>query len=216
MRQELGTVKISQPMPATKLRRAPARRDTYHHGDLRAALLDAALELVRDQGPSAVSLREVARRAGVSHAAPAHHFGDKAGLLTALAAQGFERFLAAQQAAAERGGHDPGKRLAWTGRAYVMFAAEQTEYFSLMFRPELLRMDDPAFKQASDAAFAFLLEGLRKASLDAPDEDTLVLRATAAWAQVHGLAQLWLGGSLRQYLHVEDLDGLVQRILCLP
>src|SRR5262245_39666864 len=129
-----------------------SRKTSYHHGNLRQALTQAALELVREQGAAALSLREVARRAGVSHAAPAHHFGDKAGLLTALATEGFIRFTEAQRAGAARGGDDPMRRFGWLGWAYVMFAAEHAAYFEVMFRPELLRRDDAALAQASRAA----------------------------------------------------------------
>lgn len=197
-------------MPRAKAR-STETRPAYHHGDLRAALLDAALRLVRRDGPSALSLREVARLAGVSHAAPAHHFGDKAGLLTALATEGFERFLEAQRSAAGRSAERT-KRLAWAGWAYVMFAAEQPAYFSLMFRPELLRADDAAFVAASRAAYDFLLECVRDANPDLSDEATLRLRATAAWSHAHGLATLWLDGSLRQYTQVSDLDNLARKL----
>jgi AcrR family transcriptional regulator len=178
-------------------------------------LLEAARGLLGQVGPSALSLREVARVAGVSHAAPAHHFGDKAGLLTALATRGFERFLAAQRAAAERAS-ERNKRLSWTGWAYVMFAAEQPAYFSLMFRPELLRVSDPDFEAASRAAYEFLLECVREAIGELNDEETLRLRATAAWSQAHGLATLWLDGSLKQYTHAPDLDKLARRLFGLP
>src|SRR5215510_10331530 len=109
------------------------RKSSYHHGDLRNALLEAALELVREEGVGAISLREVARRAGVSHAAPAHHFGDKAGLLTALATQGYELFGAALRAGAERAPEsDPMRRFSWVGWACVMFAAEHRSHFEIM------------------------------------------------------------------------------------
>jgi AcrR family transcriptional regulator len=199
--------------------RKPGRRTpklAYHHGDLRRALLDAALELVAEQGPAGLSLREVARRAGVSHAAPAHHFGDKAGLLTALAVEGFERFLAAQRAAAERGGDDPARRFGWTGWAYVMFAVEQPAYFSLMFRPEHLRMTDPALESAARNAHDFLLATVLAASPDSPDEEEVSMRATFAWSLVHGMATLWLDGGLPQYGQVTDIDALARRLLGLP
>src|SRR5262245_18217916 len=136
------------------------RKTAYHHGNLRRALLDAALELVREQGVVTLSLREVARRASVSHAAPAHHFGYKAGLLTALATEGFEQVAAALRAAAERS-QRPELRFAWTGWAYVMFAAEHRAYFEVMFSPELLRFADPALAQSAVEAYQVLLDCVR-------------------------------------------------------
>ncbi|MCU0912422.1 MAG: TetR/AcrR family transcriptional regulator, partial [Rhodobacteraceae bacterium] len=94
----------------------------YHHGDLRAALLAAAEAELEARGIEAFSLRSVAKRAGVSHAAPAHHFGDAGGLLTALAAQGFRRFVANQAAHEDRAGADPAARLVESGLGYIAFA----------------------------------------------------------------------------------------------
>lgn len=108
----------------------------YHHGDLRRALLAAALEAIEEVGPTALSLRDLARRAGVSHAAPAHHFGDKAGLLTALAAQGFD--LLAQ--ALVQAGDD----LLEAGVAYVDFAVRHRAYFEVMFRPSCTGRTTPS------------------------------------------------------------------------
>ncbi|MFI5308237.1 MAG: TetR/AcrR family transcriptional regulator [Polyangiales bacterium] len=192
------------------------KKTSYHHGHLREALLTAALELLRERGPAAISLREVARRAGVSHAAPAHHFGDKAGLLTALATEGFVRFAESQRAGAERGGDDPVVRFAWTGWAYVMFAVEHRAYFELMFRPELLRQDDPAFAHASRVAYDGLLEVVRAALGGDPAPDALALRATTAWALAHGLATLWLDGNLGTYAQQSDLDTLARSVFGLP
>ncbi len=107
---------------------------SYHHGDLRRVLLSTAAEAIAESGPAALSLRELARRAGVSHAAPAHHFGDKAGLLTALATQGFDLLADALRQA--------GDDLLDTGVAYVGFAVRHRAHFDVMFRPELYRADD--------------------------------------------------------------------------
>jgi len=189
-----------------------SRKTSYHHGNLREALLQAALELVREQGAAALSLREVARRAGVSHAAPAHHFGDKAGLLTALAVEGFIRFTEAQRAGAARGGDDPALRFSWLGWAYVMFAAEHRAYFEVMFRPELLRRDDPALAEAALAAYQVLLQTVGAALGGNPAPDELALRATVAWAGAHGLATLWLDGNLAHYAGLSDLDALARQV----
>ncbi|WP_446218315.1 TetR/AcrR family transcriptional regulator [Micromonospora sp. IBHARD004] len=158
----------------------------YHHGDLRRALLAAAVEAIGESGPAALSLRDLARRAGVSHAAPAHHFGDKAGLLTALAVEGFDLLAGALA----RAGDD----LLETGVAYVRFAIDHRAHFEVMFAPGLYRADDPEVAAARARAGATLRGGI--AALPArpaaePDRDAL-----AAWSIVHGFATLWLAGAL--------------------
>src|SRR5919198_4773786 len=122
-------------MTTTRPRRA---NPTYYGGDLRRDLLDAALELVAREGPSAVSLRSLARRLGVSHAAPANHFPDKAALFTAIATEGFELLAAAIQDAARQLG--PGataaQRLAAAGRAYTRFAVGHRAHFEGVWQPD--------------------------------------------------------------------------------
>src|SRR5215213_2255929 len=108
----------------------------YHHGDLPRALLEAAVEAIAEVGPAAVSLRDLARRTGVSHAAPAHHFGDKAGLLTAVATDGFERLAATLGQAYQATGS-----FLEVGVAYVRFAISHQAQFEVMFRPELYHPD---------------------------------------------------------------------------
>jgi len=187
----------------------------YHHGNLRQALLDAALAAIREDGVAELSLRDVARRAGVSHAAPAHHFGDKAGLLTAIATVGFDRFAQAQRDARERGGADPTARFSWTGWAYVMFADQNREYFEIMFRPELLNGDDAGYRAAADAAHQVLLETMRPA-LGALTEDQLLMQSTTAWALAHGLARLWLDGNLSSFAGLTDIDQAARATFGLP
>src|SRR5919201_1889964 len=131
----------------------PASEDArpYHHGDLPRVLLDTATQAILEVGPAAVSLRDLARRAGVSHAAPAYHFGDKAGLLTAVAADGFERLGAALREAYARTGS-----FLEVGVAYVRFAVSHRAHFEVMFRPELYRPDDPELIRAREQARALL------------------------------------------------------------
>ena len=160
---------------------AASRDRPYHHGDLRRALLAAAVEVLGERGPAELSLRDLARRAGVSHAAPAHHFGDRTGLLTAVAVEGYG-LLADELGAAGDGG------FLEIGVAYVRFAVAHRAHFSVMFRPELLRTDDPALVEAR-AATAALLYG-------AGDDRRSVEAGVAAWAIVHGFATLWLDGAL--------------------
>ncbi|MCW3815324.1 TetR/AcrR family transcriptional regulator [Micromonospora sp. DR5-3] len=157
----------------------------YHHGDLRRALLDAAVQAIGEAGPAALSLRDLARRAGVSHAAPAHHFGDKTGLLTALAAEGFA--LLADEL--DRAGDD----LLEAGVAYVRFAVAHRAHFEVMFSPDLHRVDDPALVAARTRAGAALRGGVATVATPSaePERDAL-----AAWSIVHGFATLWLAGAL--------------------
>jgi AcrR family transcriptional regulator len=182
---------------------------------LRQALIDAALAAIREQGVAELSLRDVARRAGVSHAAPAHHFGDKAGLLTAIATVGFDRFAQAQRDARERGGTDPIARFSWTGWAYVMFADQNRDYFEIMFRPELLNGDDAGYRAAADAAHQVLLETMRPA-LGELSEEQLLTQSTSAWALAHGLARLWLDGNLSAFAGLTDIDRAARVIFGLP
>ena len=158
-----------------------ARERPYHHGDLRRALLAAAIEVLDEQGPAALSLRDLARRAGVSHAAPAHHFGDRTGLLTAVAAEGYELLADELRGAADAGFLE-------VGVAYVRFAVAHRAHFSVMFRPELLRTEDAALL-AARAVTADLLYG-------SGGDRRAVEAGVAAWSIVHGFATLWLDGAL--------------------
>ena len=186
--------------------------DTYHHGDLRTALLDAVGEIIDEQGIGAVSLREAARRAGVSHSAPAHHFGDKAGLLTAFATRGFERFrdrMGAAFQAAEGEGADAQFRA--IGLEYLSFAIQERAHFEVMFRSEMHDGDDPEFCTTSHSAFGVLIgavEAMDPADLNGADPMHV---AIGGWATVHGLATLWLDGALQQFTD-QDLAQIAMGI----
>ncbi|MFG3440618.1 TetR/AcrR family transcriptional regulator [Nonomuraea sp. NPDC047897] len=161
------------------------KQPAYHHGNLRRAVMDAALDAITASGPAGWSLRELARRAGVSHAAPAHHFGDKAGLLTAVAVEGFEMFADALERAA-------GDVLE-VGVAYVRFAIDHRPYFEVMFRPELYRADDPGLRSPRERAARVLVTSSGTLSRD-PSVDRLT--TITAWSLAHGFAGLWLSGAL--------------------
>jgi AcrR family transcriptional regulator len=182
----------------TTTRRA---NSTYYDGDLRRDLLDAALELVAREGPSAVSLRSLARRLGVSHAAPANHFPDKAALFTAIAIEGFTLLAAAIEDGARRLG--PGatasQRFRAAGQAYTGFALAHPAHFAVMWQRDLLHRDDPELAAAGDATYGLLLGGVRDVQSEgwAPGSDPETV-ALLAWSVVHGLAALWLGGSLQR------------------
>ncbi len=160
------------------------RKASYHHGHLRAALLEAAVDLIGARGLHGLSLRECARRAGVSHAAPYRHFADRDALLHAIAEQGFAWLTEAGRKAME-GIDAPRERLDRYGAAYVRFAYEHPVHHRVMFASELPDKDD-----ATDSgAFDLLLEAA--AGLRGPGEDP-TLTALASWSLVHGLAMLIL------------------------
>jgi AcrR family transcriptional regulator len=172
----------------------------YHHGELRRALLDTALAVIEREGVSALSLRDLARRLGVSHAAPAHHFPDRAALLVEIAREGFERFGVALVAAADRAPDDDA-RLAAIGRAYVAFALAHPATFRVMFGRELAGLGSPpaALAEASGRAYAVLLRGVEAALARLPRgrRPPVEEAAFVAWSAVHGAAMLWLDGPLR-------------------
>jgi AcrR family transcriptional regulator len=162
----------------------------YHHGDLHPALLAAAALEIGRIGVARLSLREVARHAGVSHAAPAHHFGDKTGLLTALATEGFR--LLHERTGPTLGHPDA---LVRAGEQYVAFALEHPAHFSVMFDPHLLRMSDPALDTERSRAFENFFVAVQETT-DSTDAEQVSNEAIAAWSVVHGVAVLWLGGNL--------------------
>ncbi len=207
---DLATVSTGSAARTNTRRAAPKATGTnagaYHHGDLRRALVEAATESIAEHGPANVSLRALAAKAGVSHAAPVHHFGDKAGLFSAVAAAGFEML---------------GNELleVWVetgdflevGVAYVRFAVRHKGNFEVMFRPELLNADDPVLMAARTYA---------KRARDEPltalgphrDQRGAHLASLASWAIVHGLATLAISGNLEDH-DTEDLDDLARHVL---
>lgn len=161
----------------------------YHHGDLPTALRAATAELVTEKGISGFSLREVARRAGVSHAAPAHHFGDSRGLLTSMATEGFERLAGALEDAAE-GRDDAADRLEAVGQAYVRTALAYPGHFAVIFQNDLIDDDDEPCLAASLRAYKALqdtIEPVRDQINPSLDVD---VAATLCWATMQGLVVL--------------------------
>jgi AcrR family transcriptional regulator len=168
---------------------------TYHHGDLRAALIAAAEAVIAERGVDRFSLREAARRAGVSAAAPAYHFGDTRGLLTAVAARTLGAFADALEAA-DRSGGDRLERIRAQGAAYVRFALAERARFDLIWRYALIDRDDPDYAAAGRRAFDVLDRAVRGPDA-APSEPGELAPAPsiAAWSMVHGFARLALDGA---------------------
>jgi AcrR family transcriptional regulator len=179
--------------------RNPSQLRPYHHGDLRPTLVATAVSVISDEGLGAATLRGVARRAGVSHAAATYHFGDKAGLLTAVAAEGY-RLLAAELGRAWR---ESASALE-VGVAYVRFALDRRPYFTVMFQPDLLHTDDAELVAAKAVTSGILYGGAH------PTPERLAAGA-AAWSIVHGLATLWLAGNLPPALG-HDPDAVTRAV----
>lgn len=181
---------------STSTSASPARR--YHHGTLRAALVAEAVRLLAAGNPAALSLRELARRLGVSPAAPYRHFADKDALLAAVAQAGFELLCADLDSAAASHADDPLRQMADIGWAYVRFALGQPHYFQVMFgRAAMPQTTYPELRAAGQSAFGILLRAIdsaQRADRVAPGDPREL--AVAAWAQVHGLATLLLEGQL--------------------
>jgi AcrR family transcriptional regulator len=181
-------------MPAASAR----SRAAYHHGNLRPTLISAGLELLEVEGVDALTLRAVARRAGVSHAAPYNHFADRQALLAAVATAGFEQ-LGASIAAAAAGVTAPRERLRALARGYLAFAATHPGLYRLMFgneirdraaRPELVVADDAIAGAAREATAACL-------ALSARRPVATETASAAGWALVHGLARLLIDGQIQ-------------------
>ncbi len=171
----------------------------YHHGDLKTALLAQAEAILERDGIHALTLRGAARAAGVSHAAPANHFGDLTGLLSELAAVGFNRFSAALRAAVAAAGDEPSARAKAMGTAYVTFARAHPGLFLLMFRGERLDAARPALREAIEAsrgALRAVATGFAAGGAKLPPL-RLAAQAAAHWALVHGFSMLLHDGRLR-------------------
>jgi AcrR family transcriptional regulator len=173
------------------------RKKSYHHGDLRQALVTAGLALLEEDGIEGLTLRRVARAAGVSHAAPAHHFATLKALLTALAVIGFERFGEAMRAECGRAGSDPEARMRAAGRGYVDFAAGNPGLFRLMFSIALLDWEDAALRNAAQATFRQLEEIAEPMTRVAAELGGPLEVIKLVWCSVHGYAHLYLEGQMQ-------------------
>ena len=195
-----------------------AERETYHHGDLRQALIEAALTLISEKNVESISLRDVARRVGVSHAAPYRHFADKDTLLAAVATEGFQLLHDALEEAAHNVRDHPLKQLQDIGIAYVHFALSHSSHYRLMFgayRTTASQQPDN-LAEAVENAFMVLvnaiIRGQKVGVMRADDPRQL---AQAAWALVHGLAMLLMDGQISEMnaQSVKSLSTAVTQLL---
>lgn len=191
-----------------------AKRGTYHHGDLKRALTDAALQLVQEKGPKGFTLREVARRAGVSAAAPYRHFADKAQLLAAAATQGFVQLHETLDATAAATMTNLSEQVLAMGRAYVRWAVTHPDYYQVMFGSELDKTESPEVLTAGERAFDDLLDTIvrcqRGGLLPVGNPREI---AGPIWSLLHGVSMLTIGSDL---IHVgirEDPEALIERSL---
>jgi AcrR family transcriptional regulator len=195
-----------------------SRNPTYFDGDLRATLLEIAEAEVAAHGSAQVSLRSIAKHAGVSHAAPAHHFGDKQGLFTAMATSGFEALSARMSAAlADLDAAPAAARIQELGMIYIDFARHRPGLFEVMWRPELHHRDDPTLRVAAqatrDTMTALIVQAQQEGWTTHHDLQHLV---TLGWATVHGLAVLWRDGPLAEQAGGQapaELSRVVMRTL---
>lgn len=168
---------------------------SYHHGNLRAALLDSALEVLSERGVPGFSMREAARRAGVSQSAPKHHFGDARGLLGALAARAY-RELCDRLEAVELVGRDAHERVAALSAEYVAFARDNRALFDLMWRMTQFDGNDPGLTEHKHRALRALDRGLRGEDARVSDyADAALVPSYAVWSLVHGYTTLALEGA---------------------
>lgn len=178
--------------------------------DVRRAVIDAALEVIATEGPDAVSMRDIARRAGVSHQAPYHHFGDRAGIFAAISEEGFRHFTEEFRSVLSHS-HDLHRDLM---RTYVGFALSHKGHFKVMFRSDICGVSthEPT-KDAADSAFLALLDFARRVEPEAPPGGNPLTLPVLLWSQAHGLATLLVDGPLAAKLPPEfSVEALVDAV----
>jgi len=190
---------MAPPGAKTRIATKPRRRvrKPERNGELPARLLAATDEILREQGLHKFTLREAARRAGVSHGAPAFHFKDASGLLTAFAAEGFRTLRELMLEYRARAPKDAAAQLLAVGCAYIDYAISHRPQFQLMFRSDTIRMDDEGFQEASRGAFVQLQETMAASSGPEETEAGRAARLMLAWSAVHGFAALCLEKGFR-------------------
>jgi AcrR family transcriptional regulator len=197
-------------------RQDPIARRGYHHGNLREALIDAALNLIAQKGPAGFTFADAARSAGVSSAAPYRHFRDRDALLADVARRGFELFEAHLEKAWNNGQPEPFRAFENVGRAYLGFARSEPAYYSAMFEAGVALDSDPGLRQASELAFAVLRRASEALSAHAPPDKRppALMMSLHVWALSHGIASLFARGDAgRRSLPMPPEDLLEAAVL---
>lgn len=185
-----------------------SNKTSYHHGALYESLLAAAEEELNEKGVESFSLRSVAKRAGVSHGAPAHHFGDASGLLTQLAARGYQRFLDTQKSFQQEAARDAESQLAASGLGYIYFATQNPALFRLMFASERTNRSDKRLAIAADSAFNKLVADVSLVlGRDAQAHADTMTDVMSAWVIAHGLADLMITDRFERIEFFHALDA---------
>jgi AcrR family transcriptional regulator len=171
-------------------------RETYHHGNLREALVACALRMISERGPNGFTLAEVARAAGVSGAAPYRHFKDRNALIAEIARQGFERFVKDLRTAWDNARPTPLAAIENCGRAYLGFARREPAFYAAMFEPGFPLEDDPALLAESERAFAVLRQAADAVvkTMPAQGRPPSLMVALHVWSLAHGIASLFIDG----------------------
>ncbi len=188
-------------------------KKAHHHGNLRAALIEAGMELLQSGGPAALSIRKLAAKAGVSHAAPAHHFPNLKALRTALAIDGFKMFTQSMEDQLAKVDNDPRRRILAAGRGYLYFAKENAGLFNLIFGGTELETDNQELEEAAERAYGVLqmiaapIERGEKASPNGNESNELMI-----WSLIHGLSGLMLTDK-SGLIDADHIDTIFESIL---
>ena len=189
-------------------------RRGYHHGNLREALIEAALDLIGAKGPAGFTFAEAARSAGVSAAAPYRHFRDRDDLLAGVARQGFERFEQFLENAWNGGKPDPVKAVSHLGMAYLAFARTEPAYYSAMFEANIAMDEHPELRKAGDRAFEIVRKAADALSATLPSHPPALMLALHIWAFAHGVASMFAkGDASRRSLPMSPEDLLEAAML---
>ena len=195
---------------------AAASHEAYHHGDLRRRMIEVGERLLEEKGVEGFTLRECARRAGVSPSAPSHHFGSVTGLLTAIATASFDGLSEAQECALAACDKKPGARIHAIGMAYIRHALAHPARFRVAFGQVPLDRSDPDLRMAGDRALGILareIRALRGMTADSTGERDLDASITLAWSAVHGIAQLLIDGHLFVVAPTLDREAFVGELV---
>lgn len=180
---------------------------------LRAHLVRVGVDLLEREGPDALTLREIARRAGVSHGAPRRHFPTHLALLAAIAREGYRQLGREVAETLDHTDPDPHHQLLALGRLYLRFARAHHGMFALMFRHDLLRGNGIGLREASEELFGVLVDLVTRARPDVPGSPAPPVVAGALWANLHGIAALWQWGSLQTMVRDDDVEPLLRAAL---